>query len=230
MLVAISQRNDKNKHGDYVDNLENNYVNYLEKCGIKLIVIPNCVKDLGLYFDELPIEGLILTGGNMVNPALYEGKVPSNSDFSEIRDSTEKKMIEIAIEKKLPVLGICRGMQFINVFFGGKLVSIKDEVKDFIGHVAVTHNVNVMGDKANFLGKSFETNSYHNYGFIEGGIGENMVVFAKTSDSVVEGIYHQSLPIVGIEWHPERRSPDEGVNEKIVRAFINKDMFWKSVE
>ena len=72
MLVAISQRNDKNKHGDRIDNLENNYVSYLGEFGIKLLIIPNVAKDIKYYFDKFPIEGVILSGGNDINPERSE--------------------------------------------------------------------------------------------------------------------------------------------------------------
>ena len=103
MLVAISQRNDKNKHGDLIDNLENNYVNYLEGFGINLVIIPNTSDDIDFYFKGLPIEGVILTGGNAVNPKLYGEKLPKDPDVSKQRDSTEEKLLDIAIKKRLPV-------------------------------------------------------------------------------------------------------------------------------
>jgi len=203
MLIAISQRQDKNKHGDYVDSLENNYVNYLSKFGIKLVVIPN-MADVSSYF-ELPIEGVILSGGNDI--------VGYGESSSEARDATEKKILDIAIDRKLPVLGICRGMQYINVYFGGKLEKID-------GHVAINHKVSIDG-----LGET-EVNSYHGLGVTNDTLSTELKSFAM-SENIVEGLNHPSLPIAGIEWHPERNSPDEEVNKKIVEAFINKEMFWK---
>ncbi len=223
MLVAITQRQDKNKHGDLMDNLELNYINYLMKFDIQPIIIPNISEKVESFF-ELPIEGIILTGGNGVNPELYGKKAEEDSDISKKRDETEKKLLEIAIKKKLPVLGICRGMQFMNVFFGGKLVRISDEVKGAVCHVATTHKIKIIDE--NFLGRETEVNSYHNYGVIEENLGKDLNIFAKSTDDVIEGVYHKDLPIAAIEWHPERTSPDENINEKIIKAFINKELFW----
>lgn len=221
MLIAISQRNDKNEYGSYVDNLENDYVNYFEKFGIKLIIIPNCSKDVASYFEEFPISGIILSGGNDIDPGLYGGKVEEGT-VSKERDETEKKMLEIAIKKKLPVLGICRGMQFINVFFKGKLVT---KVKGEVEHVAVEHNITILDKElVKVLGNDIKVNSYHKHK-VE--LSSELEAFAQSSDGVIEGIYHPSLPVAGIQWHPERKSPDEEANNKILKAFLNKELFWK---
>lgn len=221
MLIAISQRHDKNQHGDYIDNLENNYVDYLEKFGVRLIIIPNCSKDVVSYFEELSISGVILSGGNDINPELYGGKTEEGT-ISKKRDETEEKMLEIAIEKRLPVLGICRGMQFINVFFKGKLIT---KVKGEIEHVATSHNTHILNeDLMKTLGKEIRVNSYHKHK-VE--LSSELKAFAKSSDGIIEGLYHPSLPIVGLQWHPERENPDEEVNSKIMKAFLNKELFWK---
>lgn len=212
MLIAISQRNDKNKHGDFIDNLENNYVNYLEKFGIKLLIIPNSTKDVFSYFEEPSISGIILSGGNDINPELYGEKRVNGLAVSKERDSIEKKMLEIAIKKKLPVLGICRGMQFINVFFKGKLTNVE-------GHVAKNHIVKTKDGE-------FEVNSYHGQGITSKEVSPELKVFAQSGE-IIEGIYHPSMLIAGIQWHPERKSPNEKVNRKILKAFLDRKLFWK---
>lgn len=228
MIVAISQRNDKNKHGDYIDSLEDNYVTYFEKLGIKLLPIPNSTTNIKYYFEEFPISGIIISGGNNVNASLYGEKNLEESSVSKNRDFTEKKMLEFAIEKKLPVLGICRGMQFINVFFDGKLINIKETIKANNGHVATSHKISITEpNMTKMLGKTIEVNSYHNQGLRISELSSKLKVFAQTSDGIIEGVYHPLLPIVGIQWHPERESLDEEVNKKIIQAFTERRLFWK---
>jgi len=206
MWVIISQRQDKNKYGELIDSLESDYMRYLGKFNINIISIPNFPSKVLDYF-QLPISGIILSGGNDI------GESPD-------RDETEKKLLEIAIEKKLPVLGICRGMQFINVFFKGKLTDVENHVKQ-------NHRVDIIENK-DFLGESMEVNSYHNYAVTSSVLSPELKAFAKISNSdVIEGIYHPFLPIAGIQWHPERESPDEEANQKIIECFLQKRLFWE---
>ncbi|MBU0615380.1 MAG: gamma-glutamyl-gamma-aminobutyrate hydrolase family protein [Nanoarchaeota archaeon] len=204
MLVAISQRHEKNKHGDYVDSLENNYVDYFSKFGIRFMVIPNTC-DADYYLDNFPIEGVIFSGGNDI--------VGYGDNASESRDATERKILDIAIERKLPVLGICRGMQFINIYFGGSLKKIDD-------HIRVNHKIKIDG-----IGLK-KVNSYHGIGITKELLSSSLKAFAMYGE-VIEGIYHPSLPIAGIEWHPERPSPDSEINEKIIKAFVDREIYWR---
>jgi len=224
MIVAITQRNDKNKHGDRIDNLENNYINYLEKFGITCIPVPNTSKNPASYLEK--VDALILTGGNCVDPKLYDGKISEESDASSERDSTEKKLLDTAVKKKMPVLGICRGSQFINVYFGGSLVDVKLHFKGKINHVRVFHQVDIVGSEAQkALGPKSAVNSYHNHAIVA--VPPKLKVFAQSPDGIIEGIYHPSLPIAGIQWHPERESPDIDLNKKLIQAFAKRELFWK---
>ena len=139
MLVAVSQRNDQNKYGDKFDSLENDYVRYLESFGLTILQIPNSSKNINFYFDNFPIEGIILTGGNDINPKCYGGEFKDHLSISDERDKTEESLLEISLKRDLPVLGICRGMQFINIFFGGKLVNIENK-----NHVTKNHAVKII--------------------------------------------------------------------------------------
>ena len=227
MLIAISQRNDKNKYGDLVDNLENNYIDYFEKFGIRLLPIPNSTKEVTYYLENFPVKGIILTGGNDINPNLYGENIKEGLAVSKERDEIEKKLMEVAVKERLPVLGICRGVQFINVYFGGKLINIKEVVGEKIKHVASYHTVTISDEANGIFGNKMETNSYHNYGITLKTLAHKLKVFAKTSDGIVEGLYHPELPIAGIEWHPERKSPNQKENDKLVKAFIKRELFWK---
>ena len=197
MWVAISQRNTDGK-----DMLENGYVKYLEGFGIKLVPIPNVCRNIEQYFEELPIEAVILSGGDDIGSS------------SSVRDDTERELLFIAIEKKLPVLGICRGMQFINLFFGGSLImNIKR-------HVAVTHNILIDEDE-------IVVNSYHNHGINEECLSPQFEVFAIAEDGIIEGIRHKTLPIAGIQWHPERVGSDVEYDKMLIETFVTRQCFWK---
>ena len=216
MFIAISQDNIDLGVKGYADSLENNYPNYLKKFGIKLIQIPNGF-DINEYFNNFPIKGIILTGGTNI------GKRP-------IRDQTEEKLLDLAIKRKLPMLGICRGIQFINHYFGGNLIqNIKEEIKDNVGHIATTHKIKLSEDTQKFFGKDiFIVNSFHNQGINEKNLSKELKIFAiSKEDGIIEGIFHPKYPIAGIEWHPERESPDKEFNKKIINAFLKRELFWR---
>jgi putative glutamine amidotransferase len=215
MWVAISQRSDVNKNGS-IDVLEHAYVRYFEKFGLKLVPVSNSATVN--YFD-LPIEGVILTGGNDVDPASYGGKKVEGMSLVPLRDKTEKILLDIAVARKLPVLCVCRGMQFANVYFGGTLTHVAGK------HVApgTDHPVKL---REKSLGVRSSVNSYHNWGVVEKDLAPDLRAFAL-ADGLVEGWFHSSLPIAGVQWHPERKSPDPVLNEKLVMAFVGRTLFWK---
>ncbi|HLD80238.1 MAG TPA: gamma-glutamyl-gamma-aminobutyrate hydrolase family protein [Candidatus Nanoarchaeia archaeon] len=225
MLCTISIRQEKNKHGDVIGVLEQAYLHYFETFGLKLLLIPNG-GDVDYYFKHFPIERVILSGGNDVDPLLYGGKRSENSSIAPERDATEKRMIELALEKKIPLLGICRGMQFLNVYFGGKLVVLKDVLGEGAHPSGKDHSLNIVTDQ-DVLGSKVMVNSFHNQGLTQKELSPQLRMFAVSDEGIVEGFYHPSLPLVGIQWHPERRSPDMVFNEKLVRMFVQGEGWWK---
>lgn len=229
MWIAISQRNDKNKHGLWIDNLENNYIDFFEPFGAKLLTIPNVSKNIKSYFDEYEIFGVVLSGGNDVNPKLYGEKTEKNLSISVNRDETENKLIKIALDKKLPIFGICKGMQHLNVYFKGKLIrDLGKEIKKGITHVKEDHVAEIIDERAKkIFGKEMKVNSYHNQGIISSTLSKDLIPFAVAPDGVIEGFYHKSLPIAGVQWHPERNSPNKEIDSKIVKMFLNKKFFWE---
>ncbi len=226
MLIAISQRNIGEEKGASRGTLENDYVKYFENFGITLLLIPNVCKNIEKYFDELPVKGIILSGGDDVNPSLYGGK-GQNRRVSAERDDTEKKLVEISIKKKIPLIGICRGAQLANVFFGGKLVQNIKSVTG-INHVGTAHLINIIGKEPAdlFEKEKFTVNSYHDHGINASSLSADLIPFALSSDGIVEGFYHPKYAIAGILWHPERQGCDKEANKKLVEAFLRRTFFW----
>jgi gamma-glutamyl-gamma-aminobutyrate hydrolase PuuD len=227
MWAAISQRNLHNGSGS--DVLENAYVNYFEGFGVKLIPIPNISQDIGFYFEELPVNAVILSGGNDINPELYNQKPVYVRDLSALRDNTERRLLELAIEKRLPVLGICRGMQFINVFFGGTIIqNIRAQCGREVEHVAAGHGVCIDHSRSRSHNKtSIVVNSYHNQGINKACLSPELKAFAHSEkDGLIEGIYHRNYPIAGIQWHPERPGSTVEYDKELMNAFISRQSFW----
>ncbi len=221
MLVVISQRESQDKHGQAIDYLEEAYVQYLQMYGIDVLPLPNVIQNIPQMLDRIKPDGIILSGGNYVDPQSYGEKREEGLALALQRDKVEKEMINYALNKKLPVLGICRGMQFINVHFSGKLLDLRK--KNIIHPPGKDHPISITVLE---LGRESMVNSYHNQGITTEILAPELKPFALTGE-LVEGFYHSHLPIAGILWHPERKSPDPELNRKLITAFKEGKLFWK---
>ena len=226
--IAISQREVPYKYGYNIDALEQSYFKYYQKFGIILIPLSNVSDNLFSNLLELNLDGIILSGGENLNPRLYRKPLLKEKAYSDNRDATEKILMDFAIDNALPVLCQCRGAQFLNVYFGGQLIQEIRNSKNELSHVGRTHKVEITEAKSiSYLGKSTTiVNSYHSQGFSEKELSKKLKVFAKAPDGIIEGVYHPSFPVAGILWHPERESPEPEINEKILDAFLNRKHFW----
>jgi len=152
------------------------------------IFIPNTLNDVKLFVEELELDGLILSGGD-------------NKGDEELRDQTENILIKFGMQNKIPILGICRGMQVINDYFGGNIIITKNNE-----HVNKDHEIIITDKKIREIleFKEKKVNSYHHNIILEKNLGKGLKSFAKTNDNTIEGFLHNEFPIIGIMWHPER--------------------------
>ena len=186
-VIAISQRIQKIfKYNEFRDQVDNRLNLFIVKAGYLPVPIPNfkgCDKlghaSLLNWLKNISPDGIILSGGD---------------DFGiyKIRDKNEIRIIKWSLEKKIPLLGICRGMQMINKYFGGTKVKIK-------GHVGKRHKIE--GKYCRFR-KS--VNSFHNWGFNLKNIAEKLEIQTLAEDKTIESFKHKRSSIYGIMWHPER--------------------------
>lgn len=168
------------------------------------------------------IDGLCLSGGGDIAPREY-GAVDAGDvceDIDERRDKTELDVVRSALARDLPVLGVCRGFQMLNVAFLGQLVQNVD------GHRSTDHATHTVtpapGSKlAQACGADpIQVNSRHHQAVTRGTLGESLRPTAFVGDLVeaFEATAHRW--VVGVQWHPERvGAVEEGVDDNAARIF-----------
>jgi len=201
-------------------------VAYLSGLDIMAYPMPNFINPdlVGNFVSDIQPDIIIFSGGNNISPQLYGEPIGSLTGISTLRDQNEMILMDNAMENNIKVLGICRGMQFVNVFLGGKLVDVKSVYGNAIEHVASSHRVHfVKTDEGLNVeeGSEITVNSFHDQGFKKEIIGKRLNILAQAQDGVIEMIQHAELPILGILWHPERPGSDVEFDKKLISSFIN---------
>ena len=186
--------------------------------------------------DIYQCDGFVLTGGVDTHPSFYNGKTVYNnspSTFQIERDYFEEKIYRYSQSNKLPVLGICRGMQLINVLEGGKLIQDLDngnerhrkEESDKI-HSIVTENSSLLRKVSGSL--SGRVNSAHHQAIDPGNMGDNLMVNAYDDDDekIIEGLEFKDKTgkafMLCVQWHPERikNKEENPFSENLKREFL----------
>lgn len=153
-------------------------------------------------------DGLLVTGGHDMQSLLYGEDSTIESEHDPDRDEMEKELILKALDRKIPVLGICRGMQMINVVLGGKLYQdiyttfphLKRKRSPFPLEQAFIES----GSKLSLALNTRQTsiNALHHQAVKE--LGQNLKVTARDRFNLIQGIEHKEAPfILGVQWHPE---------------------------
>jgi putative glutamine amidotransferase len=183
------------------------------------------------FLDE--VDGVVLPGGSDIDPALYNSYPQKYlGNISPERDRWELKILQMAMEMKKPILGICRGFQLLNILYGGSLkVDVcgnNDESK--IPHMALmvpkyykTHKLEIKENTrlaSIFAGDEVAVNSYHHQAVDR--VGEGLKVSAVAPDGFVEGIEDPNYPyLVGVQWHPEMMAAKDPIQLKLFKDFVD---------
>ena len=179
-----------------------------EKNGDSKLLIAVYHKIAELYLENKNIEGMILTGGNDLSH-LPDAK---NSDIN--RDKTEKEILHWVSKRKIPLLGVCRGMQFMNCFLSGSLSKVKN-------HSGNSHSIEIFNNKILPI-KSLFVNSYHNWAIKRKDLSPSLKAVAIAEDGTIEAVEHHDLPWLGIMWHPERENISQNSNNvKLIKRFFS---------
>ena len=218
----------------WVDNrkitLNQDYVEAVLRAGGTPVLFPvtSSAEQISALLDR--VDGLLLTGGQDVDPAEYgETKKACCGDCSACRDAMEFPLCREALNRRMPLLAICRGMQILSCVLGGKLY--QDLEKQFgteLRHPRFdvagdpVHEVNVLPDTllSSIVGAgTLGVNSRHHQGIKIPGKG--LRICAEAPDGLMEGIELPDAPFVlGVQWHPESLSDRYPAHQKLFDAFI----------
>jgi putative glutamine amidotransferase len=211
--------------------VSNNYINSVIKAGGLPIMIPiiNDDMDINKYIDMF--DGIIFTGGEDVSPILYgENPLKQVTYISTDRDTHEIAMFKKAYEKNVPILGICRGIQLMNVALGGTLYQdIDAQIEGALGHGPMENPVNELYHSVNIQKNSilyniFQTedltvNSFHHQSIKD--LGTDLRVTALSAEGIIEGVEScQKDFVVGVQWHPEDLTSRYPLFLKLFQKFI----------
>ena len=206
--ALITQRQRTDAHGAAIDVLEAAYVNYFESLGYTVVPVPNHTTSLTNYW-RIGVDLVVLTGGGDVAGKYFE---PQTDDVdSPKRDALEEQLLQGAIKRRIPVVAICRGMQFINGALGGK-----------VSHLTDLHVARPVGQEHPIVlnGEEVKVNNYHNDGIYKEHLSKKLTpIGMDVENDVVEVYESKTLRILGIQCHPERAISD-GVSRQIIDELI----------
>jgi len=176
-----------------------NHLDFISLYGTPRILFPQD--------DDLDLDMLYLPGGPDVNPASY-GAIPgfytSNQDV--FRQYFFEKVLEKYVEKGTPIFGVCLGMQMLNVHFGGTLTQEMRYHAQSKDRWQPAHKVFLTDGSGR---KPFEVNSHHHQAVLHTDLSSEFeaLAYAKNEEDskngIVEAFMHKTLPIAGVQWHPE---------------------------
>lgn len=226
--VTISRRNLDNIHHLA---LPGAYVEALEKAGGDTILIPPRISQEGLIKLLSFVNGILFSGGGDVHPERYGGSMHHLvSDINPDRDQLEIDLVEAALRKKLPLLGICRGLQVINIALGGTIYedlasqksgALNHRTVDELPRHYLAHSVEI--GQNSHLSKILNkrdclVNSHHHQGIRELAPGLAPTAFAP--DGLIEAFEKPDHPFfIAVQWHPECMSLQDGMGA-LFSAFI----------
>ena len=197
MIKLAITSNIKKYYKGYIDFIDHYWIKAFEKKKIDYSLLPN---NIILSRNILKKNNLlILAGGN---------DIITNKKDSKLRNKIENNLIKEAIKLKIPIIGICRGAQLLNLYFGGKIRKIQS-------HMRTRHNIFLEKNEIIKMNK-LNVNSFHNYGIGPKDLSKKLKVIGIDDKKNIEMYLLKEKKILGIMWHPERE-----LNLKILYQLID---------
>ena len=201
--IAVSQRLELSEYNELRCQLDIKLNSFISQCGFLPVPIPYfssknkaSINGLKKWMNIIKPHGVVLSGGSDI------GK-------NKIRDVSEKFLINFSIQKKIPLVGICRGMQLIGTYFNSKLIKVRN-------HVNIRHDIISKS-------KKMKVKCFHNYSLKT--CPKNFEILFKSKDGHIEAIYSKNKKIYACMWHPERNRNFTKQDIKTFKSFFIKKKF-----
>ena len=197
------------------------WTRFLAECALEPLPIPNAIADPVAFVRQHGARGIVLTGGGNLSSQMGRrdsaaaATVPvTDTDLAPERDVIETALLRESLAADWPVIGVCRGMQAINVFHGGSLAALN-------GHAATRHTLTASAVQSRWSDLHFDpvVNSFHDFGIPPDGVGEGLRVLAEAG-GWPEAFEHHEFRHLGIMWHPERSQPFSANDIMLFRRFF----------
>ncbi len=230
------------RNGSPYDYVNRSYLNAVESAGGVPVPLPNV--DAAAELVEM-CDGILFTGGGDVHPKHYGEEINGTDPASveEIRDSTERVIFNRVREKGVPVFGICRGIQSLNVFAGGTLIqdislhSMKaNGTHPAISHRQVedrhhpSHSIRIKPGTRLYAIQGRETrnvNSIHHQAVLQ--IPDGWIVSALAEDGIVEAIERPGPSfMLAVQWHPEELAAESDDDHRLFKAFVSESSAYSA--
>lgn len=175
---------------------------------------------------DLGCAGLLLCGGGDLDPGLFGQEDRGSQPPDPVRDRAELELVQSYLRAGKPILGICRGMQVINVALGGTLLQdlpyparqrhLGQEDRDQVHPIALSPG----GFLSALYGASLTVNSWHHQAVDR--LGEGLVSSAWAAEGFPEALEHRNAPVLGVQFHPERMAPAQTGDGSLIFTFWMK--------
>jgi len=194
------------------------------------VILPPVVDARSVELQVRMVQGLLLIGGYDVDPALYgQEPLPQLGPVFPERDAYEIAAISAAADQGKPILAICRGIQVVNVAFGGTLYQDLSQLPGPIlqhnqksDRAVPGHSVEIQMET--MLSRIFgtvkiRTNSFHHQAIMD--VAPGFIISGQTSDGIIEGIENKDATILGVQWHPEMMYEKHPIMRRLFSWFID---------
>ena len=208
-----------------ITTINNNYLRSIWSAGgVPTLLLPSTDEDYVKAVCET-FDGFLFCGGDDIDPKYYgEEKSPEIGDISPARDEFEKRLFRAAYATGKPILGICRGLQVINVFLGGSLIQHMNGHRSEDGKSPSTHDVMLVTGSplAEMIGDTeFTVNSFHHQAI--NSLSNKLTADAYSKDDGYIEAFHEEGHkfLYAVQWHPESLYETSDASRKLFKAFID---------